>query len=57
MSESKVPQDTSSYKKHYSDSKFWDKVKSLGKNVLKPALLLYYVMKSPDVPLKIKARL
>ena len=55
MSESKVPQDTSSYKKHYSDSKFWDKVKSLGKNVLKPALLLYYVMKSPDVPLKIKA--
>ena len=55
MSESKVPQDTSPYKKHYSDSKFWDKVKSLGKNVLKPALLLYYVMKSPDVPLRIKA--
>jgi uncharacterized membrane protein YkvA (DUF1232 family) len=55
MSESKVPQDTSSYKKHYSDSKFWSKVKSLGKNVLKPALLLFYIMKSPDVPLKIKA--
>lgn len=54
MNETKVPKDTSAYKKHYSDSKFWDKVKSLGKNVLKPALLLYYVMKSSDVPFATK---
>ena len=55
MSENnKVPADTSSYKKHYSDSKFWEKAKSLGKKVLEPALLLYYVMKSPDTPFSIK---
>ena len=55
MNDIKVPKDTSAYKEHYSDSKFWDKVKSLGKNVLKPAMLLYYVMKSSDVPFATKA--
>lgn len=54
MSEQKVPKDIDEYKEHYSDSKFWDKVKSLSKVVLKPAMLLYYVMKSPDVPLTVK---
>lgn len=55
MSETKVPKDVDEYKKHYSDNGFWNKVKALGKKVLKPALLLYYVMKSPDTPLGIKA--
>lgn len=54
MSETKVPKDVTPYKKHYSEPKFWKKAKSLGKNVLKPAVLLFYVMKSPDVPLVIK---
>ena len=49
-----MPKDTTSYGKHYNESAFWAKVKSLGKKVLKPALLLYYVMKSPDVPFTIK---
>ena len=57
MSNPKVPTDTSAYKKHYSDSAFWSKVKKLGKKVLKPALVLFYVMKSPDVPLAIKTRI
>lgn len=50
----KAPKDIEKYEVHYSDSKFWNKTKSLGKNALRPALQLYYVMKSPDVPLKIK---
>lgn len=54
MSDVKVPQDTSAYQKHYSDSGFWKKVKKLGGNVLKPALQLFYVMKSSDVPFTIK---
>lgn len=54
MSEQKAPKNVENYKGHYSDSGFWKKTKSLGKIVLKPAILLYYVMKSPDVPLKIK---
>ena len=55
MSDVKVPKDTTSYGKHYNESAFWSKVASLGKKVLKPALLLYYVMKSPDVPFEIKS--
>lgn len=50
----KNPEDLQKYEKHYSDSKFWSKTKSLGKKVLRPAVTLYYVMKSPDVPLKTK---
>ncbi|MBO5699214.1 MAG: DUF1232 domain-containing protein [Bacteroidaceae bacterium] len=42
------------YKKNYSDSAFWRKVKALGKLVLKPAVLLYCVMKSAEVPFHIK---
>ena len=51
----KVPKDVSGYEKDYSESKFWSKTKSLGKSVLRPALLLFYVMKSPDVPFTIKS--
>ena len=54
MSIIKKPKDVNSYKKHYSESKFWKKVKLLGKNLLKPAMLLFYIMKSPDVPLTVK---
>lgn len=54
MSDQKVPKDVNDYQKEYSDSKFWAKVKYLGKSVLKPAVLLFYVMKSPDVPLSTK---
>lgn len=54
MTKTKRPKDTNPYKKHYSESGFWSKAKSLGKAVLKPALLLYYVMMSPKVPFSIK---
>lgn len=54
MSNTKKPKDVVPYKRHYSESKFWKKVKSLGKNLLKPAMLLFYVMKSPDVPIGVK---
>ena len=53
--EKKVPKDLSSYEKNYSEVGFWKKTKSLGKSVLKPAMLLYYLMKSSDVPLHIKS--
>ena len=55
MRDVKVPKNTDAYKEHYNESAFWEKAKKLGKKVLKPALLLYYVMMSPDTPLKIKA--
>ena len=45
----------SNYGKNYSDSGFWSKAKKLGKNVLKPALQLYYVLKEPSTPLEKKS--
>lgn len=43
------------YQSVFSEPKFWDKLKkvakSAGKKVVKMALLLYYVMQSPDVPI------
>lgn len=45
----------SGYGDNYSDSGFWNKVKKLGKKVLKPALQLYYVMKESSTPLDTKA--
>lgn len=46
------------YRKHYSDTSFWDKLKRVAKvsgmKVVYPALLLHYLMKSDDVPLKAK---
>ena len=53
--EKKTPTDLSIYEKNYSETGFWKKAKSLGKSVLKPAMLLYYLMKSADVPLYIKS--
>lgn len=44
--------------KHYSDSKFWDKVKKYGKkagaNVVYAVLLLYYTLQKDTVPMKTK---
>ena len=46
------------YERHYTMRKFWAKVRMLGKKageqVVYNALLLYYVLRSPDVPLKQK---
>jgi len=46
------------FRSHYSDASFWDKVKryskEAGMKVVYPALLLQYLMKSDDVPLKAK---
>lgn len=46
------------YRSHYSDASFWDKLKRYSKvagmKVVYPALLLQYMMKSDDVPLKAK---
>lgn len=44
----------SGYGDNYSDSSFWNKVKKLGKKVLKPALQLYYVMKESSTPIDTK---
>ncbi len=47
------------YQSEYSETKFWDKMKeimkSASKAVISKALLLYYVLQSPDVPIKHKA--
>jgi len=46
------------YRKHYSDTSFWNKLKkyskAAGMKVVYPALLLQYLMKSDAVPLKAK---
>ena len=46
------------FRRHYSDASFWDKVKryskEAGMKVVYPALLLQYMMKSDDVPLRAK---
>lgn len=46
------------YRKNYSDASFWDKLKRVAKvsgmKVVYPALLLHYLMKSDQVPLKAK---
>lgn len=46
------------YRKHYSDASFWEKMKrvakSVGMKVAYPALLLHYMIKSDQVPLKAK---
>ena len=46
------------YSNHYSDSKFWKKLKSIstkvGSMVVYDALLLFYALKAPDVSVKDK---
>lgn len=54
MSNKNTPIITSEHEKHYSDSNFWDKVKSVakkaGEELIYNALLLYYVLQSPSTP-------
>ena len=52
-----TPSNSVSYSSHYNDSAFWRVVKKVGANVAYPALLLYHVLKSPNVPLKVKAEI
>lgn len=46
------------YRKHYSDASFWDKLKRVAKvagmKVVYPALLMHYLLKSDEVPLRAK---
>ena len=47
----------SSYRKHYSEPKFWNKIRSLSKlyqTVKEQAILLWLVLKADDVPVHIK---
>ncbi len=51
--------DLKNYEAEYSEPKFWNKIaevaKKAGEKVIRLALLLYYIMKSPSVPVKDKA--
>lgn len=46
------------FRKHYTDASFWEKLKHYSKiagmKVVYPALLLQYLMKSDNVPLRVK---
>jgi len=46
------------YRKHYSDASFWDKLKRVAKvsgmKVVYPALIMHYLLKSDEVPLRAK---
>jgi uncharacterized membrane protein YkvA (DUF1232 family) len=48
----------SNTEKHFSEDKFWDKLKKFGvkagQSVVYTALLLYFVLQKPDVPKKAK---
>ncbi|MDR0349712.1 MAG: DUF1232 domain-containing protein [Tannerella sp.] len=52
-------EDTKQYGEYYDDNRFWRKVKRLakrsGKTVLRPILLLYYLMQDSNVSIKDKA--
>ncbi|MDH6358575.1 YkvA family protein [Parabacteroides sp. PF5-9] len=47
------------YGKHYSKKNFWDKIfriaRKVGATVLRPALILYYLLEDDKVPFKHKA--
>lgn len=53
-------QDDNRYQKEYSEAGFWQKAKAVGKSagktVMEPALRLYYVTQSTEVPTMAKAR-
>ena len=57
MENNNIP-NTETYANNYSDESFMDKAKRFGKKMggklLYNAYVLYYVMKSPNVPLKVK---
>lgn len=47
------------YERHYNEDKFWQKLRKFagkwGEKLLLPAMMLYCMMKSPDVSLRDKA--
>lgn len=51
--------DCSKYEKKFSDKSFWEKLsefaKVAGVKVVYSALLLYYVLEKPEIPVKVKA--
>ena len=57
----KILKDTTKFGKFFSDSYFWKKlqkkVKKIGMKVTYASLLCYYVLKSPDVSRKDKAKI
>ena len=59
--ENKTPQNIEKYKSNYSEGKLWKKVRNFAKKagvkVIYMALLLYYVLKSPNVTKEDKAKI
>lgn len=57
----KIPQNIEKYNSHYSDRGLWSKIKSVakkaGSKTIYMVLLLHYVLKSPDVSIKEKAKI
>ncbi|MCH4155276.1 MAG: DUF1232 domain-containing protein [Muribaculaceae bacterium] len=55
------PKDLESYSGHYSEPKFWDKLtkvaKLAGVKVIYASLLLFYVLRSPEVSIADKAKI
>jgi len=53
-----TPETAPQYKRHYDENNFWKKLKHVasvvGSKVLYPALQLYYVLQSQDMPVKAK---
>ena len=56
-----VPKNIERYRSHYKESDLWSKIKSVAKKagvkVIYAALLLYYVLQSPDVSIADKAKI
>ena len=48
---------TNGYQKQYSDSAFWRVMRKVGAKVAEPALILFYELKDPNVPIKAKAEI
>ena len=57
----KIPQNIEKYNSHYSERGLWSKIKSVakkaGSKTIYMVLLLHYVLKSPDVSIKEKAKI
>lgn len=58
-SEEKLEKEMNESGKHFSDEKFWDKLKKFakkaGSSVVYAVLLLYFTLQKPEVPMKAKA--
>ena len=51
-------EDIPSYESHYDDNKFWDKIRTIARNVgevvLRPVLTLYYILQEGNINMKNK---